>query len=154
MFTARVARTAGISLLLLSSLILWAALPAPLEAGSAPKAKEAKLKALLRERLDTARDMAALVTKAYEAGSGSFAAVHEANLAVLHAELDLCQREKDRVVVLEKFVVALKRFEKQVVERHKAGAVPPSDVLKAKLARLEGEIALERARTKTADPTK
>ena len=154
MFTTKASRTAGIPRLLLSSLILWAALPAPLEADSAPKAKEAKLKALLRERLDTARDLAALVTKAYEAGSGSFAAVHEANLAILHAELDLCARDKDRIAVLEKFVVALKRFEKQVVEQHKTGAVPRSDVLKAKLARLEGEIALERTRSKAADPTK
>ncbi len=153
MLTTKASRTAAITLLL-SSLTLWASLPAPLGADPAPKAKDARLKALLTERLAVARDMAALVTKAYQAGTASFSTVHEANLAVLNAELDLCQSEKDRVAVLEKFVAALKQFEKQVAEQYKGGLAPPSAPLKAKLARLEGEIALERARAKAADPTK
>src|SRR5258708_81434 len=145
MLTTKSFRTATFTLLLFSSLVLWAARPASLGADAAPKAKDARLKVLLTERLAVARDMAALVPKAYQAGTASFAAVHEANLAVLNAELDLCQREKDRVAVLEKFVAGLKQFEQQVAEQHKGGLAPPSALLKAKLARLVGEIAPERA---------
>jgi len=101
-----------------------------------------------------ASDLAARVTKAYQAGTASFAEVHEANLAALNAELDLCQRDKDRVTVLEKFVAAMKRFEEMAAQQHKAGLVPPSALLKAKLARLEAEIALEHTRAKASDPTK
>lgn len=122
--------------------------------GGAPKDNGARLKALLAERLAVAREMSDQTTKAYKAGAISFARVHEATLVVLTAELDLCERDKDRVLVLEKFVAAMKQVEDQVAEQHKAGATAAGTLFKAKLARLEAEIALERAKVRAADPTK
>src|SRR5712691_2750725 len=101
MTKAKAFRAAGITLLLLSGPVLWAAPLAPRGGASPSKEKDTKLKALLAERLAVARDLSARVTKAYQAGTASFAGVYEANLAVLNAELDLCQRDKDRVTVLE-----------------------------------------------------
>jgi outer membrane protein TolC len=155
-------RPAVVSLLLLAGLIVWSvstslasvAGAAPPSRDGAPKAKGTRLKGLLTERLAVAREAAALADKAYTAGTGSFTQVQEANLAVLNAELDLCERDKDRIPVLEKFVAAMKRFEEYVAQGHKAGARSSGEVLKAKLARLEAEIALERVKAKAGDPTK
>ncbi|HKB41601.1 MAG TPA: hypothetical protein VKD72_34575 [Gemmataceae bacterium] len=156
-------RLAGVSLLFLVGVIVWsvsisganAAGAAPPASDGTPKDKGTRLKALLRERLAVAREAAALADKAYKAGvAASFTQVHEANLAVLNAELDLCERDKDRIPVLEKFVAAMKRLEDSVAEGHKAGTRSSGEMLKAKLARLEAEIALERAKAKAGDPTK
>ena len=155
-------RLAGVSLLFLVGVIVWsvsisganAAGAAPPASDGTPKDKGTRLKALLTERLAVAREAAALVDRAFRDGTGSFTQVHEANLAVLNAELDLCERDKDRIPVLEKFVAAMKRFEEYVAEGHKAGARSDGEMLKAKLARLEAEIALERAKAKAGDPTK
>jgi outer membrane protein TolC len=109
---------------------------------------------LLTERLAVAREVAALMEKGFRIGAASFTQVHEANLAVLRAELDLCERDKDRIAVLEKFVAAMKRFEEAMTKLLQVGQASPVEVLKAKLGRLEAEIALERARVKAGDPTK
>jgi outer membrane protein TolC len=155
-------RLAVVSLLFLVGVIVWSVSTSGANAGGpalparegAPKDKGTRLKALLTERLAVAREAATLAEKAFRAGGGSGTQVHEANLAVLNAELDLCERDKDRIPVLEKFVAAMKRFEEHVTEAHKSGTRSSGEVLKAKLARLEAEIALERAKAKAGDPTK
>src|SRR5262249_3058086 len=113
-----------------------------------------KLKKLLHERLAVLRDMADLARQAHAQGAASYEQVHRAERAVLDAELDVCETDKERIVVLEKIVAAARDFENHVIKASQGGTVPPSAVAKARVARLEGEIALERARLKAGEPTK
>jgi hypothetical protein len=121
---------------------LWAASARPLAAG----AKDSKLKVLLKERFATLQEVAAQTTKAYHGGQGSLAQVLEANLALRKAELDLCDTDKERVAVLGKMLAGAKDDEKRAAEQVKSGVAPPRIALKAKVSRLEVEIALERLR--------
>src|SRR5262245_14234966 len=163
MFTTRTGAArafTAVALLLLGGLSLWHTRPARGRAGdtgppqAAPKDSRARLKALLAERLALARAQAEQIGKAYKAGSVPFARLVEANRAALDAELDQCERDKDRIAVLERAVALLRQYEEQLDRQHKAGGVPATAPQGAKLARLEAEIALERARIKAADPTK
>jgi outer membrane protein TolC len=72
----------------------------------------------------------------------------EANQAASHAELDLCDTDKERLAVLEKMLAEAKGFEASVAERVKAGESPIRAVLQAKVSRLEIEIALEHVKGK------
>jgi hypothetical protein len=57
----------------------------------------------------------------------------------------LCDTDKERVAVLEKWLAAAKEWEKVVDGLYKASRIAPREVLKAKAERLEVEIALQRA---------
>jgi hypothetical protein len=114
------------------------------------KKADAKLDDLLKQRLATLRALADQTTKDYKAGRVSFERVHHAAQALLHAELELCSSDKERIAVLEKIVAEAKGYETNAVERYKSGAAPSSDALMATASRLEAEIALERAKSKVA----
>lgn len=131
-----------------------AAEPAPSSADAAPsKGTDSKLKELLNERLATVREMASQATKEYQAGQAPFNRVHQATMAVFNAELEMCESDKERMVVLEKTVGLTKESEKNTEQRYKSGKAGLSDVLLAKTDRLEAEIRLERARREmTAKP--
>ncbi|MBI3864954.1 MAG: TolC family protein [Planctomycetia bacterium] len=131
-----------------------AAEPAPSSADAAPsKRTDGKLKELLNERLATVREMASQATKEYQAGQAPFSRVHQATMAVLNAELEMCESDKERMAVLEKTVGLTKENEKNTEQRYKSGEAGVSDVLLAKTDRLEAEIGLERARLEmTAKP--
>ena len=117
-------------------------------------ASDSKVRALLKERLALLRDMAKTLDEQHKAGSVALEEVQKANLRVHKAELDLCETDKERVAVHEKIVGVLKEMEKRVAELHKQAAVSQTDVIEAKVNRLEAEIALERAREKVATPAK
>ncbi|MCI0456146.1 MAG: efflux RND transporter periplasmic adaptor subunit [Gemmataceae bacterium] len=113
-----------------------------------PEAQDSRLKALLKERLATLRALAEQTTKDYQTGRASFDRVHQAMRALLHAELELCDSDKERIAVLERIVAQAKEYEKRADQRYKSGAVSISDALMAVAGRLEAEIALERAKAK------
>jgi Cu(I)/Ag(I) efflux system membrane fusion protein len=121
--------------------------PAAPQAGPSDK-KEGKLKELLKERLATLRQLAQVATAEYQAGRVSYDRLHQALRAVLHAELDMCESDKERIKVLEQVVALAKDYEKSAVQRYKTGAATQSDALMAKAGRLEAEIALGRAKSK------
>jgi outer membrane protein TolC len=74
-------------------------------------------------------------------------------MAVLNAELEMCESDKERMAVLEKTVELTKENEKSAEQRYKSVEAGMSDVLLAKTDRLEAEIGLERARLEmTATP--
>ena len=121
--------------------------------GTAPRpagvdSKDTKVKALLKERHATLQAIASLTTKQYERGTASVVQVAEANRTARHAELDLCDTDKERVAVLEKMLAEAKEYEKSAEQLHKGGSIPFTAALKAKADRLEVEIALERAKGK------
>jgi hypothetical protein len=124
-------------------------------AGSAPTLgaddpAPSKLDGLLKERLETLREVAKLASEAYKSGGGSFADVREAMRQVLEAELEQCTTDKERIAVLEKVVADAKKWEGFAEESVKAGVVPARTALKARADRLQAEIALERLRNKPA----
>ncbi len=131
-------------LLVGGAIVLWSAFPRT----HAADAKDSKVKALLTEKLGVLQEVASRTTKAYQVGSASFAEVLEANQAVRGAELDLCDTDKERIAVLEKKLEEAKEFEKKADQQMKAGTASPSAVLKAKVNRLDVEIALERIKGK------
>jgi hypothetical protein len=141
----------GLSLL---ALLLGGALSnsfTALSRGAGQNVKDARLKELLKERLATLKDFASQTKEAYRIGPPggvSPADVTAANRAVYQAELELCDTDKERVAVLEKWLAAAKKWEKTVEEMVKGQAYAPREVLKAKAERLEVEIALRRVKVK------
>jgi hypothetical protein len=138
-----------LSMLLLISgggMLFWPTLPRTQAAG----VNNSKLKALLKERLVALQGIASEATKGNRSGNASLAKVHEANQAVQKAELDLCDTDKERITVLENMVTDAKDYESQISQLVKGGVLPSNNslTLKAKVDRLEVEIALERVKGK------
>jgi RNA polymerase sigma factor (sigma-70 family) len=117
----------------------------------AQAAEDAKVKALLKERLATLKEIAAHVEKRFkETALGSLEEVLQAKHQVHMAELDLCESDKERVGIHENIVANARELETLVATRVKAGVAQSVDLLKARVSRLEAEIALERAKAKAA----
>jgi outer membrane protein TolC len=110
--------------------------------------KDSKLQQLLKERLATLRKLVDQTTRDYQAGRVSFDRVHQAMAAMLRAELELCESNKERIEVLKKIVAQAKEHEQNAIQRYKAGQASSSDTLMATADRLEAEIALERVKSK------
>ena len=148
MLTTRFRFTALLGLLLLlviaGTLGKWTA---PSRAHAAGE-NDSKLKALLKEKLAVAQEALAIVTKAHQNGDTSIEGVVEANQVVGKAQLDLCETNAERVAVLERMLAQTKNFEKSVAELVKVAAAPKTTLLKARLSRLDVEVALERAKEK------
>lgn len=146
MFTRRTGMTFAALALVSLALIVWPA-GQPSAVAAQKATKDTRLKELLKERLDTLKEIAAQTEKGFKGGQVPMGRVLEANQAVLRAELELCESDRDRVAVLEKIVKAARERE-EFVAKQASSAVPARDVLKAKADRLEAEIALERAKQK------
>lgn len=114
----------------------------------AAEPQDSKLKILLKERLAVLKEIAAQTEKAAKSGEVPFERVLRASEAVLKAELDLAESDKQRIAVFEKMVALAKQREEQAVNVVKMGQAPANLVLQAKVSRLEAEIALERAKSK------
>jgi RNA polymerase sigma factor (sigma-70 family) len=115
---------------------------------------ESRVRALLKERLATLQEVLAETEKASRAAAVSPNVVLQAKLQVLKAELDLCESDKERVAVHEKMVAVARECERMIEQQYRAAMATHTDLLKAKASRLEAEIALERARTQAAAPSR
>jgi hypothetical protein len=121
--------------------------------GTSPRAvaadgSDTKVKALLKERHATLEMAAQVTSEDYKHAKVSFRQVEEANRAVLNAELDLCETDKERAAVLEKMLAEARNYERIVEEVRNAARASYADVLKARADRLQVEITLERARAR------
>ena len=105
-----------------------------------------KLKQLLEERATLVKSVAKLTRQAYEEGDASLEEVHQTQLAVLRAELDMAESQKERLSVLEKIVKLTEEHANAISAAARDGHAPKSAALTATVNRLEAEIALERAR--------
>jgi outer membrane protein TolC len=123
-------------------------------AATANDSKGPKLQGLLKERVAILRDLVKATIADYRTGKISFDRLHQARKTLLHAELELCESDKERIALLEKMVTLAKEQEESASQLYRTGAVPHSDVLMAAADRLDAEIALERARSKAASPPK
>jgi outer membrane protein TolC len=140
-----------VGLLGLLVLLAWASIgsgsavsPRTAAAGS----NDAQIKALLQERHATLQEIASQTAKEFDSGVATPSQVREANLAVLRAELDLCDTDKERVAVLEKVLKIAQAQEAEAGASVQAGRALPKDALRAKADRLAVEIELERAKAR------
>ena len=105
-------------------------------------ADEAKFKAKLKERLDLLRELEKEVQSIYDAGRGTREQVLAVSERVLAAELELCDKAADRIKLYEKLVKYRKEFEELIEAKFKAERCPRTDLLEAKIRRLEAEAML------------
>jgi hypothetical protein len=117
-----------------------------------PDMKDGKVKELLKERLAVLRKLSAQIQADYVTGKVSFDRVQQATRALLDAELEQCETDKERIAVLDKIVSLAKEYRMNAQHRYQSGNAPSSDVLMATAGLLEAEIVLERAKSKVPAP--
>ena len=120
----------------------------------AKQQKDNKLDELLKERLETLKEILKQTTHDYHTGKASFERVHHATRALLNAKLEMCTSGKERIAVLEEILTLAKQHEQSAQTRFKAGQAPATDALLARVVRLEAEIAIEREKSKMSSPPK
>jgi outer membrane protein TolC len=116
--------------------------------GARAEEKVSRLKELLKEKVAALKEAAALVEKAHQSGAAPLEQVQQANRAVLDAELELCDNDKERIAVLEKIVALTRQQEEQARELEKKSALPAGAVIAARVRRIDAEIVLERAKAR------
>jgi uncharacterized protein (TIGR03067 family) len=102
----------------------------------------------LRQRLATLRENAARTELLYKQGAASVGVVQQARLAVLNAELDLCETPPERIGLYEKILAHRREIEKSMEMLYKTGLAGESTLLMARAERQEAEIALQRERAR------
>jgi RNA polymerase sigma factor (sigma-70 family) len=111
----------------------------------------AKLQALLTERLKALQQAADRVKQMHKANAISYQEVRQAELRVYKAKLDLCQTTKERVAILEKIAAVYGEMEQHVLQLQQSGQASAGTALEARISRLEAEIAVEREKAKPAE---
>jgi hypothetical protein len=109
-------------------------------------AEDSKLRTLFKERLAAVKGIEADIEKRYRAALAGLDELLRARQAVLSAELDLSNSDKERIAIHEKIISLAKQLEEVVDKRFQAGHAGLSDVLRTRVSRLEAEIDLERAK--------
>jgi hypothetical protein len=111
--------------------------------------KDSQLKELRKQRLAILKEVASQSKEALRIDpSVSPSEVSVANRAVFQAELELCDTDKQRVAVLEGWLISAKDWENYVERLHTSKSVASREVLRAKVERLEVEIALQQVKGK------
>jgi len=109
-----------------------------------------KVKQLQDERVAALKDLTQVTDRLYRTARAEAGSAYEARLMLLTAELDLAQNNAERMKLYENFVGVMKEYEEYAIARKQGAKGTEIDVLKAKAARLEAEIALEKVRSQTA----
>jgi outer membrane protein TolC len=105
-----------------------------------------RMKALLKERVDTAKAIYDALLEKYNHGAGNIGSVHRAKMAWLNAQLSLTETKKERLKIYEEIVKDSKEWEQTALRNIENGAGEQIEALTARAERIEAEIALERAR--------
>jgi outer membrane protein TolC len=118
--------------------------------GAAEK-NEAKdrMKALLKERVDTAKAIYEVLLAKYEHGGGNIGSVHRAKNAWLNARISLAESKAERIKLYEEIVKDSKEWEQTALRNVENGAGEQIEALAARAERIEAEIALEQARAES-----
>jgi hypothetical protein len=126
---------------------LWIAVPD----SRAADANAARINALLNDRLTTLKQIATAVRAQQQSGLVTPNQMYAANQAVNGAELDMAQTEQQRITVLDRMLAEAKSYE-SLSHSPAAVAIDQNAPLRAKAARLDVEIALERERLAAGAP--
>jgi outer membrane protein TolC len=105
-----------------------------------------RIKPLLQERLSTLKDIHEALVRAQARGAASADDVQQARGAVLRAQLDLYDTKEERLKMLEAIVKEAREWEQTTRKSVQSGSSPPIDGQRATLARIEAELALEKAK--------
>ena len=111
-------------------------------------AMAAKMKELLKARLEAAREQVAARKKEFEAGRGTAEDALEAEANLLKAELGLAETKEERIKAYENYLATAKAVCELMKARFDAGRVPITDWKKAEFHRLDVEIELLREQMK------
>src|SRR5579872_6016161 len=109
-----------------------------------------KVRELQKERIETLKELVNHAATSYKNGVASYEEVLEARMMLLKAELDVAEKDSDRITLYKKGVDALKEYEDVANAKRRAGQGTAAAVLKIKAMRLEVEIALEQTKAKEA----
>ncbi|HEY7152341.1 MAG TPA: sigma-70 family RNA polymerase sigma factor [Gemmataceae bacterium] len=119
-----------------------------------PTAKESKVRALQKQRLDLLRKRAKWFHEQCQKGVVAPDYVWKADIRVYKAELELCETDKERIAVQEKIVGVFKDIENHHRQQYQKGVVGQEVLDDAVVNRLEAEIELERLKEKVNPPSK
>ena len=103
-----------------------------------------RLKASLKERVDTAKAIYDHLLDKYEHGAGNIGAVHRAKVAWMTARLSLTETKSERLKIYEEIVKDAKEWEQTALHNVETGAGQTIEALTAKADRIEAEIALSK----------
>lgn len=110
----------------------------------------AKLRALQEERLAVLKDIQVQTTAAYGQGTTGIKAVIDARIQLLDAQIELAESREEILKLRTDLVNEAMTWEQNVARMIKNGERPGIDALKAKVFRLNAQIALEKARSETS----
>ena len=128
--------------------------PAKVNRGTANQPTQSKVRQLQKERLAVLRQIAAYKKELVQQLKATPDVMFQADLAALKAELELCDSDDARIVVLQKIVVNASKQEENSEGLYKGGRIVHPEFLAAKANRLEAEVELERAKAKVAAKVK
>jgi hypothetical protein len=120
-------------------------LPAKADEKTDPKDQ---IKTIRLARLETLREIYELLSKAQPKGGATLNDVRDARVAVLNAQLDLSETSADRVKVLEDLVKETRGWEDDTNRAAQAGNGTRIDAVRAKLRRVDAELALAQEKAK------
>jgi hypothetical protein len=109
---------------------------------------ERELRQLLLERKMVLSNIVDSMKIFMDSGRIGLDAYIDANIALLRAEIDLCQTSNERLEILHKIVQFHRECEAWTARRAADGRATQIDVDKAKAARLEAQIELAREKLK------
>ena len=112
----------------------------------ADEADNSSLKDLLKDRHAALEAVATAAREGYESGGVSLEEMYQTQMAVLKGEVDGADVKKDRISILERIVKLAQEQEKGIAAGVEMGISTEISALRSKVARVEAEIALARAR--------
>jgi hypothetical protein len=113
-----------------------------------------RIRELLQERLATLKELATVTRSAYMQGKATFGEVTQSSARLIKAELELCESDKERIVVHEKAVALAKEYEHTTAKLFASGLATQAAVLATRTNRLDAEIALEQMKAKATAAAK
>jgi outer membrane protein TolC len=113
---------------------------------------DAKLQALLTQRLELLRQMQTLYLAQYRAGQATLEDLEQATISVYRADLQRKHTPTERTALAQQWVNATQDIQKMAEARVRTGQATQVEVIKAQATLVEAEIALERAKTGVPEP--
>jgi outer membrane protein TolC len=109
-----------------------------------------KIKELQKERIATLKELADATMKLAQGGRAELSDALEARMTLLKAELEVAEKESDRIALLKKALESLEEYLQVAKARHDAGRGTVVPGLKIKAQYQEIQIQLEQAKMKEA----
>jgi hypothetical protein len=109
-----------------------------------------KIRQLRKERIATLEELADIAARLHRNGQANFSDALDARVELAKAQLEGAETQAERIKLLEQLVGATQKLEEIAQVRRQSAQGTMADVYKAKVKRLEAEIALEEAKAKAA----